>query len=898
MKRTALISALTFVVCSFGQLPFELEAHRAPKTQNGGNVLIQGARVLTAARGTLENTDILVLGGKIREIGRGLRAPADVRVIDARGKVVAPGIIDGHSHRASDGTNEGAESITGEVRIGDVLNPGALNVWQALASGHTAALILHGSANAVGGQSVVIKYKYRRPVPEVIVSDAPRMIKFALGENVTRKQDTSGSRFPRTRMGVEALYRRAFTQAREYRAAWQAFESGQTKVRPRRDLRLETLADVLAGKIWVQCHSYRADEMLMLVRLSQEFGFKIGALQHALEAYKIAPELAKAGVGVSIFVDNWSFKQEGYDSIPWNAAICTRAGVNVSINTDGLAGVTALNIDAAKTMRFGGLTEEEALKTITLNPAKQLGIDHRTGSIEVGKDADLAIWDGHPLSVYSTCILTMVEGEVYFERRDAFGVDGKSLRKSVLDVTPRPAVETPPGPRAESYAIVGATLHPISGPSIPNGTLVVENGRISAVGSNPRIPAGARRIDGRGLHVYPGFFDAYTGMGLSEISGIAVMTDNAELGGVQPDLDAQTALWVESAHYGPARYNGVTHVLSAPSGGTVSGQAAVIHTFGLTTEELGLRRKAALVVNYPSVPRAVDLDRCDHDIDVSWVLGLGGADPHDHDGHDHEKSQVELNEHQMREYYDLLGGAMPVQDTQAATNTADRAIRETFDKAAEYLKKRAADPSLPRDLGYEAMEPYLKGERLVILNARSASSIRAAVKFAQDYKLKAVIAGANEAWKEAKLLAESGIPVIINPAGRSTLSANVPDQPWDPYDSPYVAPSILEAAGVKFAFMSGSSADSMNLAVRVGQHCAYGLSREAALRALTLSPAEIFGIQDLVGSLQAGRLANFVVTDGDPFEMTSSFRYVFVNGHPRPLESRHTMLRNKYQNRR
>ncbi len=886
-KHLATLALALIVAPSFAQnLPFETEADRKPKTVTGGNVLIRGARILTATRGTIEGGDILVRGGKIAQIGKGLSAPAGYAVVDARGKVVMPGIIDGHSHRASDGTNEGADSITGEVRIGDVLNLGALNVWQALASGHTSAMVLHGSANAVGGQSVVIKYKYKRTPEEAVVKGAPRMIKFALGENVTRKGDSGGSRFPRTRMGVEAVYRRAFTEAKQYMAAWADFESGKSKVRPRRDLRLETLSDILRRKIWVQCHSYRSDEILMMVRLSQEFGFKIGAMQHALESYKIAPELAKAGVGISIFADSWSFKQEGYDSIPWNAWICTKAGVNVSINTDGLAGTTALNIDAAKAMRYGGLTDDQALRMITINPAKELGIDFRTGSIEVGKDADLAIWDGHPLSVYSRCAMTMVEGEVFFERRDAFGVD-KSPTKAVLDPI-KHVVEAPLPPASKVYAIVNAEIYPVSGPRIPIGTVVLEGGKIRAVGVKVAIPAGAYRIPGKGLKVYPGFIDGFTSMGLAEISPIPVMMDNSELGTNQPDLDALTGLWAESAHYGPARYNGVTNVLTAPRSGTVSGQAAVINTDGYTSEGFGVARKAALIVNYPGSGRQVDFDVCSDEADASLLLGLGGSLGENHVDEDH------LTEAQREQYFDLLGGAA---FPQAAPKPAepDSTLSAYFDKAIQYLADRKAKPSTPVDLSLEAMAPYVRGERLVIFAARNAPSIRSVVAFVKKYKLKAAIQGGSEAWKEAKLLSDSKIPVILSPAGKATLGANTTDAAWDPYDTPYANAGILAKAGVKFCFQSGDSSESMNLPVRVGQHVAYGLKPADALRALTLSAAEILGVSDRLGSLQAGKLGNVIVADGDPFELTTSIRYVFIEGKPRPMVSKHTLLRDKYK---
>ena len=894
MKRIQLFSisiasvALSHVALApnaMGQAPIELEKDRKPKTVTNRNCLIQDARVMTAVKGSFDHCDILVTNGKIAAIGKGLKAPAGHVVVPATGLVVAPGIVDAHSHRASDGTNEGAESITAEVRIGDVLNLSALNAWQALASGHTSALVLHGSANCIGGESQVLKYKYGRPNSEAPISDAPRMIKFALGENVTRKSSTTKDRYPQSRMGQESVFRRAFTDARAYMQKWEDFRSGKSKERPRKDLRLETLSDVLKKKVWVQCHSYRSDEMLMMVRLSQEFGFQIGALQHALEAYKIAPELAAAKVGVSIFVDSWSFKQEGYDSIPWNAAICKKAGVTVSINTDGLSGTSALNVDAAKTMRFGGLSEEEALQTITLNPAKQLGIGHRVGSIEVGKDADFGIWNGSPMSTYSKCVMTMIEGEVFFERRDAFGVDRLAARKSVVDPIKNRG-EAKPLRKSDRYAIVGATIHPVSAPVIEDGTVIVEKGKIIGVGKGISVPGGTTTVNGYGMHVYPGFMDCNSSIGLKEIDPVPVMVDNTEFGTFQPDLDAGTALWVESAHYGPARYNGVTNCFSVPSGGSIPGQGVVLNTDGFTTEQLSVQRKAALVVNLSGgAMSGPEFDLCCDEVDISTMLGLGGRD------HQHQFSLSQLDE-----FYSLMGGNVRQFVTDAPA-TGDAAVNRYFDKAKEYLANRKTNPNAPVDLQLEAMIPYLEGQKVVAILARRAPQIRAAVAFAKKYNLKAVLLGASEAWRETELLKSSGIPVVLSPAGLTNLSANNTDNPWDPYDTPYVAPYLLAKAGVKFCFGSGSGSDVMNLAVRVGESCGYGLSHEDAIRSLTLSAAEAFGVADRLGSIEKGKIANLIVCDGDPFEMTTSFRYVFVNGQPSSMETKHTRLRDKYLTR-
>lgn len=416
-------------------------------SQTRGEVLIKNATVLTAARGTLENTDILIRDGKIARIGRNLTAASGARVIDATGKFVTPGIIDAHSHAMMDAINEGSLSVTSMTRIRDVLNPTDIAIYRALAGGVTAANLLHGSANAIGGQNSTVKFKYGRPIEDFLIADAPPGIKFAMGENPKRSSQTfqpgQTPRYPRTRMGTLEVMRDAFVRARDYKQEWDDYRAKKTTVPPRRDITLEPIVEILEGKRLVHAHGYRSDEHLNLLVLADEFGFRVATLQHGLEAYKIAPEIARRGTGVSIFADSWSYKLEAYDSIPYNAYILWKNGVVVSINSDSDERIRRLNLDAAKMMKYGGVPEEEALKMITLNPAKQLGIDKRTGSIEQGKDADIAIWNGHPFSVYSRVDMTLVEGDVYFDRemdiqkRAEMAKEREALEK--LDVNKAPA---------------------------------------------------------------------------------------------------------------------------------------------------------------------------------------------------------------------------------------------------------------------------------------------------------------------------------------------------------------------------------------------------------------------------------------------------------------------------
>lgn len=417
--------------------------------QSKNTVLIKNATVMTAIKGTLQNTDILVENGKITKIGKALAAPAGAKTIDATGKFVTPGIIDAHSHSMLDAINEGSFSVTSMTRTHDMLNPTDITIYRALAGGVTGALLLHGSANSIGGQSTTVKFKWGHPVEDYPIADAPPGIKFAMGENVRQSNRPippgSGQtlRYPRTRQGVVETMRDAFVRARDYKQSIADFKAGKAKVPPRKDLELEPLVEILEGKRLVHAHGYRSDEHLNLMLLADEFGFKVATLQHGLEAYKIAPEIAKRGTGVSIFTDSWGYKLEAYDAIPYNAYILWKNGVVVSINSDSDERMRRLNLDAGKVEKYGGVPEEDALKMITLNPAKQLGIDKRTGSIEVGKDGDLVIWTAHPFSVFSRVETTFIEGEVYFDRgKDAqMRLDMAKEREALekLDINRAPA---------------------------------------------------------------------------------------------------------------------------------------------------------------------------------------------------------------------------------------------------------------------------------------------------------------------------------------------------------------------------------------------------------------------------------------------------------------------------
>jgi len=393
------------------------QAEPAPRA-----VLVRGATIWTCGpQGILTDADLLAVQGKIVRIGRDLSAPADAVIVDANGKHLTPGLIDCHSHSDIVGdVNEYSNSCTAEVRIGDVVNSKSIALYRELAGGLTCANQLHGSANAIGGQNAVIKLRWGATPEGLLFAGAPPGIKFALGENPKRSNwSAAPPRYPKTRMGVEQVIRERFLAARDYDRAWREYQAHKDKrnvIAPRRDLQLETLVEILHGERLVHAHSYRQDEILMLLRLADEFDFRVATFQHVLEGYKVADELARAGSGASSFSDWWAYKFEVYDAIPHSGSLMTERGVVVSFNSDSSELARRLNLEAAKAVKYGGMAEAEALKLVTLNPAIQLGVQDKIGSLEEGKDADFVLWNGHPLSTYTLCEQTWIEGRRYFDR--------------------------------------------------------------------------------------------------------------------------------------------------------------------------------------------------------------------------------------------------------------------------------------------------------------------------------------------------------------------------------------------------------------------------------------------------------------------------------------------------
>lgn len=399
--------------------PFGWEEGQAPKQEN---LLIKNATVWTNEKeGVLQNTDVLIRNGKIAEIGKNLSG-AGAKTIDGTGKHVTAGIIDEHSHIAAASINEGGQSVTSEVRIADNLNPEDINIYRQLSGGVTSSHILHGSANVIGGQTQLIKLRWGANAEDLKFQGWPGQIKFALGENVKRSSSSAGNnRYPDTRMGVEQVLVDAFTRAKDYQKAWKEYETGKNKknstlVAPRRDLELDALVEILENKRFITCHSYVQSEITSSIEIANRMGYHYNTFTHILEGYKVADKMKEHGANASTFSDWWAYKMEVEDAIPYNAAIMQRVGLNVAINSDDAEMARRLNQEAAKIVKYGGVTEEEALKMVTLNPAKMLHVDDKVGSLKVGKDGDMVVWSDNPLSIYAKSLYTIIDGTIYFDR--------------------------------------------------------------------------------------------------------------------------------------------------------------------------------------------------------------------------------------------------------------------------------------------------------------------------------------------------------------------------------------------------------------------------------------------------------------------------------------------------
>ena len=869
-------------------------------------VALRGGTVLTVTKGTIPNGTVILRNGKIEAVGANIAVPAGAEVLDTTGQFVSPGLIDAHSHIANDAINEGGTTVSSMTGMEDVIDPTDINIYRDLAGGLTVANVLHGSANPIGGKNQVIKLRWGKTrADDIKFEGAMPGIKFALGENpkdmATGAAQPGPRRYPMTRLGVEFVIRDAFTRAKAYQKAWKDYEKikgSADAIPPRRDLQLDPLVEILEGKRLVHCHSYRADEILMMMRLAEEMGFKIATFQHVLEGYMVAKEMAAHGAGGSTFSDWWAYKVEAADAIPHNAAIMVRKGVLVSINSDSAELARRLNTEAAKTIKWGGLSEDEAFATVTINPAKQLRIDSRVGSLEPGKDADVVVWNRHPLSSYAIVERVYIDGTVYYDRRTEDGrLTSLKKEKSTLAAAEqtgtRPTSSTPQqdppknagedrtgGPRvnddgsqatgtsgtpatgaaqgakpsstaaAAVVAITNATIHPITRPAIERGTIVLRGGKIEALGASVAVPAGAAVVDAAGADVYPGFINARTQMGLNE-PGPRGFEDVNEMLDLNPQLRTRVAYHSESDAIAVSRANGITTVAVMPGGGTFGGEVAIMNLDGWTWEEATVKPNAGITFTFPS-------------------LGGGGGRGGGGGG---------------RGGGGAGGEGVTFEDLKRNRDRRLDELARLFDQVRAYAK---AGPDKTVDWTLQALVPVVERRLPLVTAVNRAQDIRDAVAFADRVKVNIVISGGTEANMVAPLLKEKNIPVILG----NILSLPGSEDAF--HAATYQLAGELAQAGVKVAFSTADSAYVRNVPYHAAMSVAWGMNRDEALKALTINAAEILGVSDRLGSLEPGKDANLFVSKGDPLEIRTSITHVFISGKDVGLDNKHERLYRKY----
>jgi imidazolonepropionase-like amidohydrolase len=836
--------------------------------------VIRNATILTAAGPAIERGAILLQNGKVAAVGQTVDAPADAVVIDASGKWVTPGVIDTHSHLGvysapgieslADG-NEMVNPNTAEVSSEHAIWPQDPQFDLALAGGVTTMHILPGSGNLFGGRSVTVKNVPARTADAMKFPGAPYGLKMACGENPMRVYGARNSP-PQTRMGNVAGYRKAWAAAAEYRDRWRKWKAdgSDPAKRPDRNLQLETLMGVLDGEIRIQNHCYRGDEMATMIGIAKEFGYKIASFHHAVESYKVRDLLAANDICSSMWADWWGFKLEAYDGIRQNIALVHESGACAIVHSDSADGIQRLNQEAAKAMRAGaeaGITigRADAVKWISINPAKALGIEKITGSLEPGKSADVVIWSGDPFSAYAHAERVFIDGAQVFDRADAArsrrsdfqlgnvpvpAVPAARPRVSVPVVrAAAPAVVTAPRPvpaTGEVIAITNARIHPVSGAAIERGTIVVRGGRIAAVGANVAAPDGARVIDAGGKNVTPGFFDSAVQIGLVEIPlyGEGTADQSTTDKGLSAAFNVIDAFNANSTVIPVTRVEGITSALITPggTGNVIVGQGAVM--------DFGGGQVPASVTRAPAVMVA--------------LLGEAGAG--------------------------VAGGSR---------TTAIVRLREILDDAKDYGVNRIAfNAAQRRDysrgrLDLEALQPVLKGQVPLAVQANRASDLLAAIRIADEFKIRLVLMGASEAWLIADHLASAKIPVVIKPL------TNIPT--FESLGATLENAARLSRAGVTVALASFDTQNSRLLRQEAGNAIANGMDRDAALRAVTLTPAQIWGVADRLGSLEVGKDADVVIWSGDPFELTTGAERVFIKGREMPRDTRQTQLLEKYR---
>ena len=877
-------SSTTPVSASASIPPTPTEATRSWRQTQA--VVIRHATVMPASGPAIEDGAVAFADGKLLAVGKNAEVPTPpgAEELDGTGLYVTPGIIDAHSHLgvysspssfSTDDGNEATAPVTAEVDVEHGFWPQDPGLRRAAAGGITSLLVLPGSANLIGGRGFPVKLHFGRSAVEMRFPGAKDVLKMACGENPRRVYGQERKAMPSTRMGNVAGYRQAFAQARDYLNKLEDWEKKRQKKLdeagppPMRDLKLETLAEVLRGNILVQNHCYRADEMAVMLQVAEENGFAIRAFHHALEAYKLRDKLAEKQVAVATWADWWGFKMEAWDGIPENAALVSQAGGRAVIHSDSAYGIQRLNQEAGKAMwraRESGIPipEEEALRWVTLNPAWVMGADDRTGTLEPGKMADVVLWRGHPLSVYARAQRVWADGVVTYDAAKGpvdvsdFEVGERAGASARLVAQPA-AVPTLQelGLTARCDVLKDRTcaeLLPVSGEActafqgvtvftgaewLKDASVVVEGGKVTRVqaGAPGAVPTGCRGVEGKGRLLTPGFMEPFSGLGLTEVLQEDSTFDYGPRGDAaakEPIRAAQRAadaINPASALYPVTRLGGVTAAAAVPLGGLVPGQSAWVATDG------SLRRSP-----------------------LALHLNLGGAG---RNALSSSRSEV------LERVRELLFDA-----------------REYGKRKTDFEQNRMRQVTASR-LDLEALQDVLAGKLPVVVYATRVSDLLAALELAREYGLKLILAGGDEAWLVAKELAAAKVPVILLP------TQNLPKD-FDALSSRLDSPALLRAAGVKVLFSTlGEPHQVRTLAQEAGNAVAWGLPHTEALRAITSSVAEAFGVEG--GRIAPGAVADLVLWNGDPLESSSRPLGMWLAGKQVPLISRQQALFEKHR---
>jgi imidazolonepropionase-like amidohydrolase len=821
-------------------------------------VVYRGARIHTAAGPVIERGVLVVLKGKVLDVGTEdrVRVPANAVVRDVSGKVIIPGLVDTHSHigifnRPATGAGSDGNEITGPVQPGlraiDAIDPNDPGIKMALAGGVTTANIMPGSGNAIGGQTLYVKLKGAFiEAMRALTGQVLGGIKFANGEN-PKGAYGGKNQAPVTRMKLAALQREQLAKAQAYKRQWDNYRKakaeGKDAAAPDRDINLDPLVEVLERKRTVHFHTHRADDIMTAVRLAEEFGFEI-VLQHCTEGYRVAEELAKRGIWVSLtLVDSPGGKPEAMGLLEENAAILSKAGVKVAINTDDFITESRFFLRTGAIAVRGGLSEDLALKALTLHGAQMLHLEGRCGSLEKGKDADFVVLSGAPFSVYTQVLETYIEGERVFDRSVhadwTYQAGGFALANGKSQILkPGETIRPPNASRAPAlaahavrfngapkrYAVFAGMLHTVGKGSIADGVVLVEDGKVSYAGPRasfnlpPETPALTAAV------VTPGLIDAHSVVGLSgALNSKKTDQDQDETSDPnQADLRVLDGFNPQEPLLQFIREQGVTVIHGMPGrANVIAGQTGIFRTYGTTAERMSLRFPAGVLVNLGEVPKST------------------------------------------------YPGKLP--NTRMGTANL---VRNAFAQAQTYARKKAGGKEGPPNLKLDALEAALSRKVPVIFSAHRADDLMTALRLAKEFELRPMLSLATEGYLVADQIAAAGVPVIVHPTMQRPSSPETFNGHLG--NAAFLAEHKVPLA-ISTAF-EGYVPKTRVLRYEAAIAAVNGLGHERALRSITLDAAKLLRIDDRFGSLEAGKVADLVLFDGDPFEHSSHVTHTILGG--------------------